>query len=80
MPTITIDGASDVIGRSVAMVDETNYLAARSGSGEVMTYREGSNSSQYMNIGIRAEKTKATADPVVGTFSYIDFRRSGTMK
>ena len=74
MPTITIDGVSDVIGRSVAMVDETNYLAARSGSGEVMTYREGSNSSQYMNIGIRVEKTKATADPVTGTFSYTIMR------
>ena len=73
MPTITIDGSSDVIGRSVAMVDETNYLAARSGSGEVMTYNEGG-TGQKMNIGIRAEKSKATASPVTGLYKYTILR------
>ena len=74
MPSdITINGALNVVGRSVAMVDETNYLAARSGSGEVVTYREGS-SGQYMNIGIRAEKVKASADPVMITYNYTIMR------
>lgn len=70
--TVTIGGGSNVVGKSPKMVDETNYLAARSGSGESIG-TEGSG-IQQMNIGIRAEKFKASADPVIITYSYTIMR------
>jgi hypothetical protein len=73
--TITVGSgatANDVVGKSVSQQDETNYLACRSGSGEGGG-TEGTG-AQQMNIGIRAEKTKAQASPVVGTFSYTIMR------
>jgi hypothetical protein len=53
------------VGKGVSVVDESNYLAARSGSGEG-TGNQGASSGQYMNVGIRSEKTK----PGVNTMAH----------
>ena len=73
--TITVGSGltqGNVVGKSVSQQDETNYLACRSGSGEGGGTEGGA--GQSMNIGIRVEKTKATASPVTGTFSYTIMR------
>jgi len=58
-------------GKGVSVIDETNYLAARSGSGEG-TGDVGPNSpaNSKMNVGIRSVKTKTGADPVFITHTY----------
>ena len=76
MPTTVTIGnnivPAEVVGKSVSQLDESNYLACRSGSGEGGG-TEGTG-TQQMNIGIRAEKTKAAASPVVISYSYTIMR------
>jgi len=70
--TIGTGANPSVVGKSVSQQDESNYLACRSGSGEGGGTEGGT--GQQMNIGIRAEKTKTGADPVIITYSYTIMR------